>query len=494
MSTPDTFLRGLRGCRTLDDLTDDEVDRVWTQASAAYGPRLKRSAVRALLLAEGRGWLRKEPSGSPDVDADEPPSSPLANAVARARARHTSPARVPTAAGVLAVPEAVLAHALSFLQAFRVQHRAAATCRTFAAASRSPLAYSAFSMTAAFLAVLGRRGWWLFPPRRPQRLSVHGCHPHAGRVLGHVSHRVEDVRADAGTLSLIPPQTALTTLHCWDAVQSDVVRVVPRPHTLRTLHMNIMRLVCAEDGRWWSSANHLRDLHVRTCVSADPGVSSFAGFPAIRSLVVGAHHASDQADIGAVAAMLRATPFVRTVTVQAQLLGASRPPPLECAVGSVEFASDHTCDVSLRLLRLMPLVRHVSFACRDAPRSPSLSAVFCACAGRVTRSLTVMLNMDTARVGEAPTIPDVALLRQHRLSLEHLCVRLDYQWVLYNVDWLQHCLRLGRNVELRLTGASPEPGAVASALGRVAPLFQWREVSMAPTFTHVGGMYFNDES
>jgi len=331
-TTCDTFLTALRGCRALDHLTDAEVDRVWAQASAEYGPRLKRSAVRALLLAEGRGWLRPEAF----ANASEPPGSPLADAVAHAGTKPASPARVAGVQGVQSVPEALLAHALSFLSTYRVQHQAAATCRAFAVASRSQLAYSSLFTTASFLGLLGSRGWWLFPTRRPQRLTVLGNDPLAGRVLRHVSWRVQDVRADADVLSLLPPQTALSSLYSWNADQQDVARFVARPPTLRALFMRSMRIVSREDGRWWSDATSLRELHVHDCTSAPAGLSCFAGFPSIRYLLLGTEDGSDRVSVGAAAAMLRAARIVKRVTVRSTLVTAqstSQPPQLPCVVG-----------------------------------------------------------------------------------------------------------------------------------------------------------------
>jgi len=104
------------------------------------------------------------------------------------------------------------------------------------------------------------------------------------------------------------------------------------------------------------------------------------------------------------------------------------------------------------------------------------------------------LNMNVARVGRAPTTQEVHVLRRHRHSIRNVCVRLDYRWVVNNAEWLHHCLRLGRNVELRLTGLTAERRDMLGVLQRVAPLYLWREVGMKDVSTLVTGVYFEDWS
>jgi len=481
MPTRDTFLAALRGCRALERLSDEAVDRLWEQASAEYGPPLKRAALRALLLAEGRGWLRPDKF----THGSEPPMCPLADAVAKAGTRSTSPPRGAAQEGVLSVPSPVLAHTLSFLTCYRVQHEAAATCRAFAAASRSPLAYSEIYTTASFLAVMARRGWWLYPPRRPQRVVVFSVHPHASGVLQHVSPLVTDVRMDAAMLSFLPPQTALTALHCWNADQDDVVRVVARPQSLRAVVMRGMRLISQADGRWWSSASGLRDLRVQQCRSEDEGLSRFTGFPALRSLVL----ADGIVTIGAVAAMLNAAQIVPQLSVHCTLAATSLPPSLLCVFGTVGFTSDQTSDASVALMRLIPGARHVTFSCPRAPHSPSLATVFRVCAGRVSRSLTVLLNTNVHAVGRPLTEDEAAVLHDRRLSVVNVYVKVEYRWAVENVSWFHHCLRVGRNVELRMAGPSVPGGELLALLKRYAPLFVWREVAMKDASTRFTGIY-----
>ena len=371
------FAGALHACPVVEEVGDDALDSLWGAAVAAYGRAAKETAVRAILLAEGRGTLRAE-------QPDAPNGAPVCPVQAAARAL---PRGEGAPADALPLPPELVAHALRQLPAADVA-RAAATCRLFGRASRLPSAFGTLRTSAWTLARMARRGWWAFPARRPETLAVRGRAAPAWELLSRMWDGLHHVQLDEGLHDALPPQHAVRTLECWDVDQTELQRLVQRPDCLTSVHVRELCMRTPAEGRWWSAARVLEQAaFTRVCATVQ-GMHAFRGFPALRELSVCAATAGSPpapVDVGVVHALLAAcTAPLRRVHLRVQLAHARPLPALPHGVDRLLFTLPFNRG-SLALLRACPAARRLTVG--DSHGEVPLHDVFLAVVGRVTEDV-----------------------------------------------------------------------------------------------------------
>ena len=475
----------LRACGDLDAVGDGDLDALWATAAAQYGVAAKRAAIRALLLAEARGWLHS--TTPPSVV--EPPAQPLAVAT-RSRSdasRQSAASSAPAVRSPHALPDVVVAWVFRHLRTHDVIHAAAPVCRAFAAVGRDPASFSTVRVTAGRLADCGRRGWWWFVGRRPDTLRVDGVLlprdvQAATSVLRRVWSSVRTLHVEHAPLVVaLRPQALLRDVRSWPASHADLVRLVARPDRLRTLSLRKLSLCDRAHAAWWSRATTLTDLCVSTVDSAPLALQHFGGFPALQRLqVVGAGWtmpADAPVTDAAVLGMLRATRGDHVqVRLNCKLVTAphTAAPRVALRLDSLSF-SEPVQDPCVSLLCRLAHVDHLTVMHGEASQGNggALVRVCATAAGRVGHDLVIEEVSQHVQPRTA-TAAELARLDRFRASLGEVTFYGRTTWVRDHAPTLAPCLRLGRQVNLRLV-ADVAVDNLVRTLAEAMPEFQWVE-------------------